>query len=338
MKKFNHYWGAYKLTKASVIIVTYNHKKYIKECIESVQKQTFPHEIIIVDNCSSDGTAKFVKRNFPLLKVLECKQNLGYCEGNNLGVRHANGEYVVVLNPDTIAECGWLRELVKPLENNNKLITTPKILLYDGSAINTCGNINHFTGLTFTRGLGEKPESYSKPEYVTGISGCCFAMRRKGFLGFDKAFFIYNDDSDFSWKAHLKGFKIMYVPSSVVRHDYTLQVSPEKIWYLERNRYLILKKCLSKKNLLIMLPSLLLAELLTLGYAMKCGRKGVFYKLKAVIDGLRTEVDKVYGDRRNLLESLGASIPVDQLTSNGVERMLKVFVNKVFKWNYGVIR
>ncbi|MBT9150976.1 MAG: N-acetylglucosaminyl-diphospho-decaprenol L-rhamnosyltransferase [candidate division WS2 bacterium] len=100
----------------------------------------------------------------------------------------------------------------------------------------------------------------STQEYVSGFSGCCFAMRKRDFEelgGFDENFFAYNEDSDLSWRAHLKGFGILYVPTSIVRHDYKLNVPPEKIYHLEKNRYLILRKCFSWKDLLVLFPSLL---------------------------------------------------------------------------------
>lgn len=324
--------------KASIIIVTHNHRRYIKPCLESIIRQDFPHEIIVVDNCSKDSTAEFVKENFPSVKVVKSWKNMGYGAGNNLGINYARGMYLVILNPDTIVEEHWLRELVKPLKS--KIITTPKILLYNGSAINTCGNVNHFTGLTFTRYLGEKPDAFLRQEYVTGFSGCCFAIEKEDFLqleGFDENFFAYNEDSDLSWRAHLKGFKIKFIPTSIIRHDYTLEVPPGKIFHLEKGRYMILRKYLSWKDFSLLSPSLLIAELLTLAYAIKQGRKGLKCKLKAIESGLRIKINKVDGSRDNLLKSLSATIPVEQLTFNKWERMLKILANKVFEWNFKVI-
>jgi len=327
--------------KATVIIVTYNHKNYLAPCINSILKQDYPHEVIVVDNCSQDDSAQFIIENFPTVKLIESPENKGYGAGNNLGVKHAKGEYVVILNPDTIVEDGWLRELIKPIGNGNRIITTPKILVYDGSAINTCGNINHFTGLTFTRGLGEMPDTYSKQEHVSGFSGCCFAMRKEDFEelgGFDENFFAYNEDSDLSWRAHLKGFRILYVPTSIVRHDYKLNVPPEKIYHLEKNRYLMLRKYLSWRELLILLPSLGIAEILTWGYAVKNGWKGMMYKFKAIKDGLSIKVTKDGGDKRILFKALSARIPVDQLTANKAEKMVKTLANKIFEWNFKVVK
>jgi len=326
--------------KASIIIVTYNSKRYLKSCIGSIMKQDYPLEIIVVDNHSTDGTVEFVKENFPSVKIIEAGENLGYGAGNNLGVKHADGEYIVILNPDTVVEKDWLKELIRPLKDG-KVVTTSKIIIYGDSVINACGHINHFTGLTFARGLGEDPTTYQKPEHVSGFSGCCFALRRQDFInlgGFDENFFTYNEDSDLSWRMHLKGFSILFVPTSIVRHDYLLKVPSEKIYHLEKNRYMILRKYLSWKHFLLLFPSLMVAEILTFGYALKCGWRGIQYKLKAIKEGLTVKVKKVNGDRDNLFRSLNATIPVDQLTWNKLEEIVKIMANKIFELNFRVVR
>jgi GT2 family glycosyltransferase len=112
---------------ASVIIVTYNHEKYIQACLTSVLKQNYPHEIIIVDNGSQDLTVQKTSNN-PKVKVIETHANLGYGCGNNIGAQHARGDYFVFLNPDTIVSDEWLSKLIAPVERTTHVITTPKIL------------------------------------------------------------------------------------------------------------------------------------------------------------------------------------------------------------------
>jgi len=325
---------------ASIIIVTYNHREYLDACLKSVLKQDYPHEIILVDNCSQDGTVSFVREHFPEVTVVESPDNRGYGAGNNLGVKYACGEYVVILNPDTVVEEGWLSSLLSPLKDQPKVITTSKILLYDGLAINTCGNINTITGLTFTRGLGADPSSFPDAEEVSGVSGACFAMRREDYLdlgGFDENFFLYNEDSELSWRAHLRDYRVLYVPTSVVRHDYQLSVSPEKIYFLEKGRYMILRKYFSRRDILLFSPSLLIAELLTLGYALRFGRKGLALKFKAIREGLGATVERVASDEARVFPHLCMAIPEDQLTFNEFERFGKVISNKILKWNSRVI-
>lgn len=324
--------------KASVIIVTYNHKKYMRGCLSSVLSNN-PLEVIVIDNGSTDGTPEFIEENFPKVKVIRSPRNLGYSGGNNLGVEHAKGEYVVILNPDTKVEENWLEELLKPLVKSKRLITTPKILLYDGSAINTAGNIVHFTGLTFTRGYLEPPKEYDKPEYLSGISGACFAMRRDEYLqlgGFDENFLAYNEDGEFSWKAHARGFKILYIPTSIVYHDYTLKVPPQKIYHLEKGRYIILRKYLTARQRLAILPSLIMSEILTWGYAVLNGPSGIKFKLKAIFDGLKAEVNKIDASEE-ILQGLDSQIPEDQLSCTSIDRVIKRIANRIYEWNYRVI-
>ncbi len=326
-------------SKASVIIVTYNHRKYMEECLSSVLAND-PLEVIVVDNMSIDGTVELIEKEFPQVKLIKNPRNLGYGGGNNLGVRHARGEYVVILNPDTKVEKNWLEELLKPLKKEEKLITTPKILTYDGSRINTCGNIEHFTGLTFTRGLNEHPDKFGEFRYISGFSGACFAMRRSEYLeleGFDENFLTYMEDAEFSWRAHARGFRILYVPTSIVYHDYELKVPPKKIYHLEKGRYIILRKYLTWKELLMMSPSLTMTEMLTWGYSVLRGVEGIKFKIKGLRDGISLKVEKVECDRKKLLKSLDWETPEDQLSYSVVDRVIKKIANFIYWMNYKTV-
>jgi GT2 family glycosyltransferase len=326
---------------ASIIIVTHNHKQFLDRCLKSVLIQEYPHEIILVDNCSTDGTVSYVRENFPKMKIVETSANVGYGAGNNLGVKNSLGEYIVVLNPDTVVQTGWLSALISPLENENTIITTPKILTYEGFTINTCGNINHFTGLNFTRGLGSSPSNYKEIASIGGISGACFAIKKHDYEilgGFDEAFFMYKEDTDFSWNALQSGFTIIYIPNSILRHYYTLRVFPEKLYQLEKGRYMILRKFLSRKEMIILTPSFFVVEIFTIGYSLKQGKKGMRNKIRATVDGLKEPVKKVPGNKDILISHLDSRIPDNQLISNAFERGIAVFGNIIFSLNYKVLR
>ena len=326
----------------SIVIVTYNSADYIEACINSIYarcgRSAYGLEIIVVDNHSSDGTVGILKERLPSVELLENDENYGWGRANNQGVARAKGEFVVVLNPDTLAEDGWLEALIQPLIARRRLLTTPKILIYDGSTIGNCGNILHFTGLAFTRGYGADKEACAVSEPVSYVSGCCFAVRRDEFLqlgGFDEAIFLYHDDLDFTCKAYLAGFESLYVPTSVIRHDYRLEVAPEKFFLLEKGRYVFLRKYLSAGDVLRFLPSLVVSEVLSFGLAAKLGFKGVVSKLRAAREGLFADVPRLRGDKENLFKHFSRTIPNDQLTTNSIERAGVVLANKIFLYNYG---
>lgn len=326
---------------ASIIIVLYNSSCYIEPCIDSIMKQDYPHEIIAVDNNSTDDGCRILREKYPGVRLIKSQENAGYGAGNNQGVRHAIGKYIVVLNPDTIVEEGWLRELINPLKNNDKIITTPKILTYKGEIINTCGAINHFSGLSFTRGLGDEVDSQSCKKHISGFSGCSFAIRRDHYLslgGFDTRFFMYNEDADFSWRANLNGFKILYTPLSVVKHDYVLKMTPKKLYYLEKGRYTILRKYLSKNNLLLLSPSLLITEILTFGFASRQGIEYLYNKILAMMHGLTAEITPVKGNSHLLIGSLYDRIPDDQLTRHKLDVLIIRLCNLVYISNYACMK
>lgn len=325
---------------ASIVIVLYNSSQYIEPCIDSIIKQDYPHEIIAVDNNSTDDSCRILKEKYPNVRLIKNQENSGYGAGNNEGVKHAIGKYIVVLNPDTIVEDGWLRELIKPLKNADKVITTSKILTYDG-VINTCGAINHFSGLSFTRGLGDTSDTQSCTKQISGFSGCSFAIRKDNYLnlgGFDRNFFMYNEDADLSWRANLNGFKILYTPLSVVKHDYVLKMTPKKLYYLEKGRYTILRKYLSTNSLLLLSPSLLITEILTFGFASRQGVDYLYNKILAMIHGLTDEITPVKGNSHLLISSLYDKIPDDQLTRYKIDALIIKIFNAIYIGNYACLK
>ena len=265
--------------RASIIIVAYNAQAYLEKCLLSVLETSGTNrEVILVDNASADRSAEIAAQKFPQVRIIRNEHNLGFGQGNNLGAQWATGDYLVFLNPDTIVEPGWLEALITALEDNPRagLATSKILLLNDPERINTCGNTIHLTGLTLCRGLRYSKAAFSQRESVAAVSGAAFAIRRELFEqlgGFDEDFFLYMEDTDLSWRARLAGWDCLYVPESIVLHDYTLRLTPHKVFYQERNRYLMLLKCFRWPTLLILFPALLLAEFVTWGFVIKSDRE-----------------------------------------------------------------
>jgi GT2 family glycosyltransferase len=275
--------------EASVIIVNHNGGAYLEACLRSLTL-TGPqdYEVIVVDNASTDGSADHVEQAFPGVRVIRNRVNGGFGQGNNLGARWARGEYLAFLNPDTMAEPGWLSALVAALKDRPSAgLATPKILqLNDPRRINTCGNVVHLTGLTLCRGMNWDRDAFAEGEKIAAVSGAAFVMRRDLFDalgGFDESFFLYMEDTDLSYRARLAGFECLYVPSSVVLHDYTLRFGPSKTFFQERNRYLMLLKAMRWRSLLVLLPALIVSEVLTWGFVLLRERAQLYDKLRAYV-------------------------------------------------------
>src|SRR5688572_13233203 len=108
------------MPKVSVIIVNFNGRHLLGELFESLARQTRPaDEIIMVDNASADGSLEYVRESFPWVKVIASKTNVGFAQGNNIGLEIAQGEYVAVLNNDTVVEERWLEELIQALDDDD---------------------------------------------------------------------------------------------------------------------------------------------------------------------------------------------------------------------------
>lgn len=264
--------------KASVIIVNKDGKEDLKDSLQSLLSQTVDnYEVILVDNNSTDGSVSYVREKFPEVRVLTNDENRWYAGGNNDGFAIANGEFVAVVNPDVEVDERWLEALIEPIEQEEAEITTSKILYHENpDLVNACGNLAHYTGLGFCRGLKKEASEYEEKETVSSVSGCSFATTQKlleEFGGFDEDFEFYFEDLDFSWRAHLTGRKILFQPESVVYHKYDRPLPPWRFFNMERNRHLLLFKHLQFRTLFLMLPALLLTEVLMWGLAALKGKE-----------------------------------------------------------------
>jgi GT2 family glycosyltransferase len=273
--------------RASVIIVSFNSKDYLSDCLPSLMPSIcLEDEIIVVNNASTDNTSAWVKKNYHKVRLIDSPENLGYAGGNNLGARGSHGKYLVFINPDTTVKKDWLNPLLNALEKNNDVgLVTSKILqMEDPNLINTCGNDVHISGITLCRGIGQFSEIFKYQEDVGAVSGAAFAIRADlfGFLdGFDENFFMYMEDTDLSWRGQIAGYRCLYVPESIVFHDYKLNFGSKKIFYQERNRYLLFLKNLKWSTLFFLLPVLFIAELISWSFVLLRDRNNYRNKIDA---------------------------------------------------------
>jgi len=250
----------------SVVIVTYNSKEDLVECIPSLVNQDYPDfEVIVVDNNSIDDTRGFVENNFPFIRVAKNKENYGPAKGYNIGISASKGRYVVLLNPDTIVEKEWLSELVRVMEEDEDVAACQsKILLHSKpNIINTEGNEVNYLGFTWCRNYGKENKKDGEIQETLGLSVCSAILRRDVLeeVGlFDEDFFMYLDDTDLGLRMYLRGYKVVCNPKSVVYHKYKFEPGKKKFYYLERNRLLVLLKIYDAARLLRILPIFVFME------------------------------------------------------------------------------
>ena len=231
----------------SVIIPNWNGKKFLVECIDSLKAQTFQDfEAILVDNGSTDGSAEFIEEQYgDWIRVIRNEKNLGFAGGNNVGIRAARGDYIVLLNNDTWTDPHWLEELVKATQSDPPVgMWSSKVCSYfHRKRIEGIGELVYWDGLCRAQGQFEQDDGqYEVMQEILFPPGCGAMYRKSLFDGiglFDEDFFAYADDSEIGIRARLAGWKCLYVPRAVVYHKNSGtagQYSPLKAFYVERNR------------------------------------------------------------------------------------------------------
>lgn len=211
--------------KVTIIIPNWNGKHFLKTSLNSLKGQTFKDfEIIVVDNGSTDGSIEFLQDNYPEVRIIRFSENRGFSAAVNAGIKEAKGEYIALLNNDAEVDPKWLEELVYALERYPEVgfCASKMVNYFNRSIIDTAGDGFSRYGIAFKRGSG-KPDGpeYNKEEYVFGACGGAAIYRREVFdkIGlFDEDFFAYLEDVDLSFRAQLRGFKCLYVPTAIVYH------------------------------------------------------------------------------------------------------------------------
>ena len=249
-----------KQPKIAVIIINWNGKHLLEECLSSVGNQDYDnYKTIFVDNGSTDGSVEFVKEKFPKVKVIELKENTGFAKANNIGMHKAfedlEVEYVAILNNDAMTEKSWLSEMMKVITQDDKIgSVAPKILkYYKRNIIDSIGNAIHLDGGGVSNHINEVDnKQFDNIKKLFGPSGCSCLYSKKMLKDieindefFDNDFFAYFEDIDLNWRAKLRGWKCLFAPNSVVYHKHsetTGLYSPFKAFYTHRNRYFVIIK------------------------------------------------------------------------------------------------
>jgi GT2 family glycosyltransferase len=247
----------------SIIIVNWNGRRHIERCLSSIEKNSYPcnrYEVLFIDNCSTDGSADFVRTNYPWVKVIVFKKNYGFAEANNLSLKSAVGEYLVFLNNDTKVTADWLLKLVEASQTHGAhiccsktlVLSNPELIHYSGAklVINGRGNSTAFL---------MKKALIRNEAFYTGYPCATSMLIKKSVFekigGFDPDYFAGLDDTDLGWRAWLLGYSVLCCPSSVVYHAVggttggMNLLSPIRVYQGTKNALMNIIKNLEFKNL-----------------------------------------------------------------------------------------
>jgi len=256
----------------SVVILNYNGKEFLKCCLRSVLDSDYPNfEVIVVDNGSTDSSAEFVKEMFggdPRLKILLNHRNLGFAEGNNVGIKVAKGKYIVLLNNDTETSSLWLKEIAKVMESDLTAgaCQSKLLLMSDRKTLDSVGAYLSPFGLLVHKGIGEVDRGqFDNIHEIFTAKGAALTIRREVLeeVGlFDSEFFAYLEETDLCWRIWLSGYTVLFVPRSIVYHAWgsTLsKIGPLYARYILRfhatkNYIKTLLKNLDTRNVFKILP------------------------------------------------------------------------------------
>ena len=224
----------------SIITLSYNTKELLKRCLQSVEKaekDNYQIETIVVDNASSDKSPEMVAKEFPQVKLIKSKKNLGYAGGNNLGLERTQGEFILFLNSDTEIDKEALIKMMKFMKGNSRTgASTPKTMLFSGGMDPDChrgfpipwASITYFLGLEklFPKSklFGQYHQFYldlNKTHEIDAGFGTFMIVRKKALdeVGhWDEQYFFYGEDLDLFYRIKEAGWKIMFYPEVLATH------------------------------------------------------------------------------------------------------------------------
>ena len=244
----------------ALMILNYNGLRWLKICLPSVLRSTYPNlEIYVVDNGSWDGSCEFVQSNYPRVRLVRFAENLGFAKAYNPAIARVKAEYVILLNNDTVVlNPGWIALLVDQAERDPVIavVGCKLVTLEDHRVLDSVGGM----GIKYWRGFVDIGRyevdrgQYDRPIIPLSACGAAMLVRRDTFMqvgGFDPRFYAYLEDVDLCWRLRLLGYGIIYEPSARVAHYFSgthksKDVDAHKLYLSHRNLLrAIIKNCRS---------------------------------------------------------------------------------------------
>lgn len=257
----------------SIIIVNWNGKDDLQTCFKSLNyiEGIKRVELIIVDNASEDDSIKWLKsfkskheKKYHAIKIIQNKENTGFAKGNNIGYEKSKGEYVLLLNNDTIVEPNFLEKLLSSIDDNESIgAVQPRIMQMDNKKlVDSIGSYFINTGFLYHIGHNKQfKKMYDKPDNVFSLKGACMLFKRKVIekVGlFDENYFAYFEETDLCLRTQIAGYSLKYEPSSIIYHkggNTSQNIQPGFIlFHAYKNRVFTYAKNFDSNTLVMYLP------------------------------------------------------------------------------------
>jgi GT2 family glycosyltransferase len=355
------------LQPVGVLIVIYQGIAHLPDLMQSLLASHDPGiepHIILVDNASTDASPDWIENHyppaqFPHIHLIRSAKNLGFAGGNNVALEQLKrfapaAKYAALLNQDTRVASGWLAALTGYLDGHPVVAAAQAKVMLDPQTtrFNTAGNQSNILGFGFTTAFQQEDTGQFDAVRTIDFPSGAAAMVRIAALPdgklFDDEMFCYLEDADLGWKLRQMGYRIAYVPKSVVYHKYAFQHEYAYYYYLERNRLLLLATYYKLPTLLLLSPILLAMEVGQLYFAWRQGVMkqrlaawGYFLdpkKLRSVFSRRNAAQRRRMIDDRAFLSPFASNIEFAELRSRLLKRIGNPLLRGYWTAAYGLLR
>jgi len=282
------------MSVVSVIIVNWNGRELLADCLDTLRTQTRrADEIIVVDNGSQDGSPAMIRARYPDVTLVGLGDNKGFSIANNIGIQRARGDYIALLNNDLVLETTWMERMTSALDADASLGSCACKMLsyYHHDTVDAAGMVVLTNGVGANRGMFEKDsDSYAHRARVFGPCAGA-AMYRAAMLrdigDFDEDLFIYYEDVDLAFRAQLAGYDCLYLPDAIAYHHHAAsnRSSGTRDYFLARNSRLVIAKDMPTPLVRRSLMRIIVGQLPYAFYAGSMGQSGMY--IRACLDSLR---------------------------------------------------
>jgi len=282
--------------KVTVVIPNYNGLRFLKDCLDSMERQTMKDiRTVVIDNGSTDESVPFMEANYPWAEIVRMKENTGFDHAVNEGIKLSDTPYVLLLNNDTEAEPGFVEGLYKAIEADDDIFSVSSKMLNfkDRHIMDDAGDGYSIIGWQFQRGVGRSESLYMKKKEIFSACAGAAIYRKSVFeeIGyFDEEHFAYLEDIDIGYRAKVYGYKNMYCPEARVYHvgsgSSGSKYNDFKVSLSSRNSIYLIYKNMPLLQLIINAPALLFGFFVKWLFFVRKGFGRTY--LKGIAEGIRT--------------------------------------------------